>query len=324
MAGDYTRVAFARVSQWALTAVCRTEAARHLSPGSPRRLDGGRESRPALREEQRGHAGRARARLGRVRDRGRPRDARSADGGARHPALARQERRRLAGGARCAPQAERPHARRARTCSACTSSRRSRWASPASWRCGRRCASHPRWPRRFLDLDELEGRARSQRERVESERLAFARAALAPALGAREHAPGAERCALAACADLQAAQAVEAQPVAAVVLDDREQHLAAARAAHDRAGRLRDRRGSRRAGLSCRTPPHVPRAIVSSCWKSSPNTPASALPSSTSSASISASCRSEALGLDPLGRVAERDEAGRDRLDQPGRAAHEG
>lgn len=42
----------------------------------------------------------------------------------------------------------------------------------------------------FLDLDELEERARSQRERVESERLSFARLAFA-ADSAVQHAPAA-------------------------------------------------------------------------------------------------------------------------------------
>src|SRR4029077_21249827 len=60
-----------------------------------------------------------------------------------------------------------------------------------------------------------------------------------------------------------------------------------------------------------------------SCWNSSPSTPARAFPSSTSSASMSASCRSEALGPDPLGFVAERHECRRDRLDEARGPAHE-
>jgi hypothetical protein len=40
-----------------------------------------------------------------------------------------------------------------------------------------------------FDLDVLEERARSQREQVEFERLAFARAALAPGAGVQEKAP---------------------------------------------------------------------------------------------------------------------------------------
>ena len=45
-----------------------------------------------------------------------------------------------------APQAERPRPRRHPRCSACTSSKRSRSASPASRRSGRRCAWRPRRP----------------------------------------------------------------------------------------------------------------------------------------------------------------------------------
>jgi hypothetical protein len=40
-----------------------------------------------------------------------------------------------------------------------------------------------------IDLDVLEERARSQRERVESERLVFARDALAPGAAVREKTP---------------------------------------------------------------------------------------------------------------------------------------
>ena len=61
----------------------------------------------------------------------------------------------------------------------CTSSRRSRSASPASSRCGRRCGAAPEAAAAArVDLDELAERARSQRERVEIERIALARAAL--------------------------------------------------------------------------------------------------------------------------------------------------
>src|ERR1700675_1365999 len=75
--------------------------------------------------------------------------------------------------------------------------------------------------------------------------------------------------------------------------------------------------------------PHVaqaPRAVVTSSTNSSRRTPAMALPSSFSCVSsmlVSASGRSESLGLDPRRIVAELHERLRDRLDKWSRTADE-
>ena len=91
------------------------------------------------------------------------------------------------------------------------------------------------------------------------------------------------------------------------------------RAAKDESGAAVDvhgaeRRRSRRSGRRC------PSAVVISTANTSCRRPAIALPSSIS-ASISASRRSEALGLDPARLVPELDQRLRDRLDERRRAA---
>src|SRR5882672_6702936 len=66
----------------------------------------------------------------------------------------------------------------------------------------------------------------------------------------------------------------------------------------------------------------MPTAVVTSPANTSLRSPAAAFPSSLS-ASISSSCRAEALGLDPRRLVSEAHERLGDGLDERGRSAHE-